>query len=320
MARGFKRVVVTGSLAFDNIMSMPGRFKDHIMPDKVHMLNVSFIMDDFHKEFGGTGGNIAYSLSLLGAPVLLVGSGGNDFAPYMDHLRSLNGVDVAGLRLHEDISTAQGFVMTDKDDNQIWGFYAGAMNRESEISLKGMIGGGDMVVIGPNDPKGMVKYVKEVIELEVPYMFDPAFNIPHFSNEDLARAINGCLILVGNDYEIELMRRTLRWTEEEFFTQDRIVITTMGAEGSVVRQGAQEWRVPAAKVKDVADPTGAGDGYRSGFMAGYFKGFDLEVCGQMGAVSAVYSVEKFGTQLHNYTKAEFEARFGENFPEGIKLS
>ena len=164
-----KRVVVTGSLAFDHIMSMPGKFGDHIMKDKIHSLNVSFIMDAFRRERGGTGGNIAYSLALLSVPTLLVGSGGHDFEVYMEHLKTQKHIDLSGLRLYQDIPTAQGFVMTDREDNQIWGFFEGAMKRESELEIDGFLQEDDLLVVAPNNPVAMMKYVRSVtvIRMEI---------------------------------------------------------------------------------------------------------------------------------------------------------
>lgn len=310
---------MTGSLAYDHIMSMPGKFKDHIMPDKVHMLNVSFIMQEFRKEFGGTGGNIAYSLSLLGVPTFLMGSGGHDFAPYRERLNAFSGVDASGVREFSDLATAQGFVMTDKEDNQIWGFYDGAMRRESELSLVGVVREGDYLVISPNNPAAMVQYVKEAVSSKVPYMFDPAFNIPHFSHEDMVMSVENAEVLIGNDYEIELIRRNLRWTEDEFFADKRVVVTTMGSEGSLVRKGPREIKIPVAKIKSVVDPTGAGDGYRAGFVAAYIRGKELEVCSRIGSVSAGYCVENYGTQNQSYTLDEFKARYKESYGEELSL-
>lgn len=309
----YKRVVVTGSLAYDHIMSMPVRFRDYIMPDKIHMLNVSFIMDKFRKEFGGTGGNQAYSLARLGVPNLLVAAAGNDFGAYKSHQQEVPGLDTSGVVEFGDVPTAQGFVMTDRDDNQIWGFYEGAMAKAREVTLKQHFTEGDMLIVAPNDPEAMVNCVREAVEAGVDFVYDPAFNIPRIAPDQLAFAVKNCKILIGNDYEIELLRRSLKMPDDEFFDMDRIVVTTFGSEGSKIRQGNSETGVGAVKVTNVVDPTGAGDAYRSGFAAGYVKGKDLETCGQMGAVSAAYAVENYGTQSYKYTADEFNARYNEAF-------
>jgi adenosine kinase len=181
----FKRVVVTGSLAYDHIMSMPGSFSDHIMPDKIHILNVSFIMQTFKKEFGGTAGNISYSLGLLGVPTLIIASAGDDFQDYLKHLEMIKSLDVTGIKVFKDIPSAQGFVTTDKNDNQIWGFYEGAMKKNRTIALKKFLKNGDFLVISPNDPVATIQFVKESVQHNIPYLFDPAFNIPHLTREDL---------------------------------------------------------------------------------------------------------------------------------------
>lgn len=315
----YPRVVVTGSLAFDHIMSMPGRFRDHIMPDKIHAINVSFIMNSFRNEFGGTAGNMVYSFSQLQTPTLLVGSAGNDFQLYKQKLSEIKLIDISGVKEYSEVHSAQGFVMTDKDDNQIWGFFEGAMKEEPKISLNKHLKDDDFLIIGPTNPVAMMQFVREAIEKNTPYMFDPAFNIAHFSADDLLLAIQNCTILIGNDYEMELMRRTVKIPENEFYDMDRIVVTTFGAEGSEVKQGSREISVPVANVEQVLDPTGAGDAYRSGFVSGYVREFDLETCAQIASVSAAYAVENYGTQNQKYTQDEFIKRFTENYDKELSL-
>lgn len=315
----YPRVVVTGSIAFDHIMSMPGRFKDHIMPDKIHAINVSFIMDTFRNEFGGTAGNMAYSLALLQVPTILVGSAGKDFQAYRQHLEKFELIDLSGISEYPELNSAQGFVMTDKDDNQVWGFFEGAMKEEIHISIKQMFKKQDFLIIGPTNPVAMMQYVHDAIDQNIPYMFDPAFNITHFSPSDLELAINNCEILIGNDYEIELIRRTIKIPEAEFYNLNRIVVTTYGAKGSEVRKGSQEIKVEVAQVDKVLDPTGAGDAYRSGFVAGYIREFDLETCAQVASVSAAYAVENYGTQNQHYSVDEFKQRFQQNYQHQLDI-
>lgn len=309
----YKRVVVTGSLAYDHIMSMPSRFADHIMPDKLHILNVSFVMKDFRREFGGTGGNIAYTLALLKTPTLLVAAAGYDFAPYKSHLKKLKHLDCSGIKNYKSLSTAHGFVMTDQDDNQIWGFYEGAMKKASLINLIRVYQKGDFLVIGPNDPAAMVKYAKSAASERIPFMFDPAFNIPHFRKNELKKAAGDCEILIGNDYEIELIRRKLNLSTNNFLKLANIVITTLGAKGSKIFADGKTIKIPSAKPKNTSDPTGAGDCFRAGFLAGYVQGYPLEVCAKMGSTSSAYTVEKYGTQTHKFSTHEFEKRYKENF-------
>jgi len=314
----FERVIVTGSIAYDHIMSMPGKFSDHIMPDKIHMLNVSFFMESLRKEFGGTGGNIAYSLAMLGTKTVLSGAVGDDFGPYGQHLRKVENLDVAGIKTFGKLATAQGFVMTDRDDNQIWGFYTGALRETAKVKIDKFLKRGVLLVVAPNDVAASMKYVKAAIKKGVPYMLDPAFNIPHFSVADLKLAVSGAEIVIGNDYEMELIKRRFKNSDLRI-KNEQIRITTLGAKGSVIEQGGKKIKVRAAKVKKVVDPTGAGDAYRAGFVAGYVEGRTLDVCGQMGSVVAAYTVEKLGTQTRHMTKGGFTKRYGQNFGEGLRL-
>lgn len=301
-------VVVTGSLAFDHIMNLPGSFSDYIMPDKIHKLNVSFLVDTLRKEFGGTGGNIAYNLALLGIKVKLlagIGSDGNDYVTWLKRA----GIDVSGVKQFSDVLTAAGFVITDRKDNQIWNFYGGAMRKVSQLSLQSIKVGPKLVVIAPNDPEAMITYAKECQKKNWDYLFDPAFYTPELLGKDLAMATRGAKIVVGNDYEITMLKRKIG----DIKAAGQVWVTTLGEEGSVVRQGKGEWRIPAAKVGVVVDPTGAGDAYRAGFVAGYLQGLALKVCGRMGAVCAAYTVEKYGTQTHKFNRKEFKQRYAANF-------
>jgi adenosine kinase len=307
----FKRVVVTGSLAYDHIMSMPGKFRDHIMPDKIHILNVSFKMQTFRKEFGGTAGNIAYSLALLKTPTLLVASAGRDCQDYLKHLRAVGYLDTSGVRVSKDVQTAQGFVTTDEDDNQIWGFFEGAMKEARNTSLGECLKKGDFLIVAPNDPVATIKFVKVSVRKNIPYLFDPAFNIPHFSRQDINFSVKNATIVVGNDYEIELIKRRLGL--KKLPENNQVWITTLGSRGSVVKNGGNEWKIPPAKPQDISDPTGAGDAYRAGFIAGFIKQLPLDVCGKMGSLVAAYTVEKYGTQTHKFNVEEFKKRFKKNF-------
>lgn len=309
----FRPVVVTGSLSYDHIMAMPGRFSDHILPDKIHMLNVSFIMQTFRREFGGTGGNIAYSLGLLGVPVRLVAAAGNDFEPYRAHFQRVSTVDISGVRAFATLSTAQGFAMTDRDDNQIWGFYQGAMGESSRLSVTKALKGAQFLIVGPNDVGAMIKYAREAQSKKVPYLFDPAFNIVHFTKKDLRQSLEGAAIIIGNDYEIHLIKDRLQLTDDWLRKGNKIVITTRGSKGSLIWHGKKQWKIPVAKIKNASDPTGAGDAYRAGFMAGIVKGYSLDVCGRMGAVAAAYTVEKYGTQTHTFTLKQFYQRYEASF-------
>lgn len=313
-----RKIVVTGSLAYDHIMSMPGRFADHILPDKLHILNVSFIMNTFRQEYGGTGGNIVWNLGLLKTPATLVAAAGEDFGPYKKHLEKAN-IDLSGLHLYNDTKTARGFVTTDRDDNQIWGFYEGAMKKSSAISLGKYIDSNSLVMIAPNDPVAMTKYVEQSIKLGAGFMFDPAFNIPHFDKKDLKKAIKYSEILIGNDYEIQLIQNNLKLTKKDLLKLAKLVITTLGEKGARIDSGVKSLLIPPANPKNESDPTGAGDAFRGGFLSGYVRGATLDVCGKMGALAAVYTVEKYGTQTHSYTPEDFAKRYKKNFGEELQI-
>lgn len=312
-----KRVIVTGSLAYDHIMSMPGRFSDHIMPDKLHILNISFIMQTFRKEFGGTAGNIAYSLNLLQTPAVLMAYGGCDFDKYFTHLNKLKYLKVNGIKISKTTPTAQGFVITDKNDNQIWGFYEGATKFSGKIKLKRTVKKDDFLVIAPNDPVANIRLAKEAVQLRIPYLFDPAFNIPHIGRADLGYAVKNATIVIGNDYEIELIKRRLNI--RSLPRNNQIWITTLGSKGSIINRGPDKWIIPPAKPKNTSDPTGAGDAFRSGFLSGYIRDLPLDVCGRIGSVSAAYTVEKYGTQTHTFSIQEFKKRFKANYKNSLSI-
>lgn len=313
------RLIVTGSLSHDHIMAMPTRFKDHIMADKLHILNVSFIMDKLRKEFGGTGGNIAYSLGLLATQNILVASAGQDFAPYKKHLSRNKAINTTGIRVYKTEPTATGFAMTDRDDNQVWGFYQGAMKYARKLSIIPFLTNQSFVIIAPNDVKAMTNYYKEAIKSKTNYLFDPAFNIVHFKKPDLIRAVLNASIVIGNDYEVSLLIKKTGLTYSKILKNEKILITTLGAKGSIIRSGSSKIIIPPAKVKKVIDPTGAGDAYRAGFMAGFIRGFDIETCGKMGSTAAAFAVETYGTQAHKYTLAQFKLRYSANYKSDLPL-
>ncbi len=307
-------ITVTGSLAFDTIMDFPGKFSDHILPDKIHQINLSFLVNTLKKQPGGTAGNIAYNLALLNCPVSIVGSAGSDFSEYGQFLKNA-GVDISQIKIIENESTSSAFIMTDLSDNQITAFYPGAMSQNSSL----LLGTSDLVVISPNDPKAMVNFANQCMDSHTPYLLDPGMQLPAFDATDLKQMLSGAAILIGNDYEIELLKDKLRVTSDELLATSKILITTLGEKGSIIQSGSETIQVNIAKAKQIVDPTGAGDAYRGGFLAGYSRGFDLKVCGQIGAVAACYTVEKYGTTSHKFSTSEFCDRYKQNFGEELNL-
>lgn len=313
------RVLVTGSLGFDYIMDFSGRFGDRIDPDNVHKISLSFLVDSLNKQFGGTAGNIAYSLNLLGCDALIQSCGGNDFAPYKAFLKT-SGFSTKYIKEIDSVTTGTYFVVTDKDDNQIGSFYKGALAFNKSLALSDVSEKLDFVIIAPNDLAATKQYVKDAKAHKIPYLYDPAFQIGDFTPEELQAGIAGCEVLIGNDYEIDLIQSKLGVSHEELLVMGpKVVITTLGSKGSILESRNDAVHVGVAKPKKISDPTGAGDAYRSGFLAGYLRNWDLKVCGQMGAVAAAYTVEKYGTVTHTYTKAQFEKRYKDNFGTVIKL-
>lgn len=318
------QIIVTGSLGYDNIMDFPGRFADRIMPDNIHKLSLSFLIDKLSKQFGGVAGNIAYTLNLLGIKPRIVACAGNDFGPYKKHL-TRHHLNITYIKQFSDEPCSLYSVVTDQDDNQIGSYFVGAMKHAKELSITNSADSRKptykqpFVVISPTDPAAMVKYVKECRTLKIPYLYDPAFQIATFSPEELKEGITGAAILIGNDYEISLIESRLEISHDELLTMTPIVITTLGAKGSIIETRKESIHIKPAKPKNTSDPTGAGDAYRGGFLAGYLRKFDLVTCGQMGSVAAAYTVETYGTQTHTFTKKEFTNRYELNFGSRLTL-
>lgn len=312
-------ILVTGSLAFDQIMDFPGKFADHIMPDKIHTLNISFLVHEMRKGFGGTAGNIAYTLSLLGIKVAVMGIVGGDFASYREFLEK-NEIDVSYIKSVINLYSSSAYGITDSFDNQIWGFYTGADSLSDNLSIKDVEKKIDFGIVAPHNPRAMIKYSKEYQELGIPYLFDPGMQLPWFTKEDLLEAFKGAKIIIGNDYEVSVMeKKTGIKSLGDFSSDGKIIITTLGGKGSKITIDGKEIMIRSAKPRSVSDPAGAGDAYRSGFLAGFMRGLSPVICGQMGSLAAVYTVEKYGTTTHKYTIEDFQRRYRENFGEEIKL-
>lgn len=312
-------ILVTGSLAFDQIMDFPGKFADHIMPDKIHMLNVSFLVTQMSKSFGGAAGNISYTLSLLGIRTAILGVAGDDFATYKEFLEK-NEIDTSYIKLVNNLYTSNAFGVTDSKDNHIWGFYSGADALADHLSIFDVEGKVDFGIIAPNNPRAMVKFAREYTSAKIPYLFDPGMQLPWLTGSDLHSGFEGAKIIIGNDYEVSVIEKKTGISNLHSLSQKgKIIITTLGEQGSRLSKEGETVKVRAARVKSVSDTAGAGDVYRAGFMAGFMRRFDLKTCGQMGSVAAAYTVEKFGTTTHTFTLPEFERRYKENYGEEIKL-
>ena len=313
-------MLATGSVAFDYIFTFNGRFRDHIMPDQVHILNLSFLVDRFERRRGGVAANYAYTLALLGQPSAILATAGADATEYRGWLEGL-GVECSGLKLMEGETTATGFTTTDLDDNQITGYYGGAMNRAGEVGLADTAVKPVAVIVGPNGPAGMARLVQECREAGVPFVYDPAHQLPRMSKEDLEAGCRGAWILIGNDYELELIRQRTGRGIEQLLELATMVVTTLGRQGSRIESAAGKVEIPPALARREVDPTGAGDAYRSGLVAGLLRGLPVAEAGRIASLASAYVVEQGGTIEHRYTMAEFADRyrsaFGAALPEAF---
>ncbi|NCN58397.1 hypothetical protein GW940_00580 [Candidatus Microgenomates bacterium] len=316
-------IIVTGTVGFDHIMDYDGLFANHINPANIHKLNISFNIEEVTKQIGGTAANQAYSLGLLGTYPYLVTTAGDDFDQINAYLKAV-GVDTSSVLQIPGKPCCVGFVMTDKSDNQIWGYAAGAGNATKNLSFvklaKKVISKQKpkkpFVIIAPQNYQAMLNWAKECRELNLAYAFDPAFYIPQMGKAQLKQAILGAELLFGNDYEIDLIKSKLKLKKLQFKNPNlKATIKTVGPEGSVIidNKTGKEFKIKAAKVQQVIDPTGAGDAYRSGFITGYLNGQSLKVCGQMGAVAAAYAIEHLGTINHKFTIPQFNKRYKQNY-------
>jgi len=312
-------IILTGSVAFDYLMTFPGYFRDHFLPDKLDSISLSFLVDSFRKRRGGIAPNIAYTLALLGEHPHIMATVGEDFAEYRDWLES-NGVDTSGMKVIPGVITASFFCNTDRSNNQIASFYPGAMGYAKELSFRQWEGERpDLVVISPNDPEAMKQYVVECRELDIPYLYDPSQQIVRLTDEELQTGINGALALFVNDYEFGLVQKMTGKSTKDLLQSLQFMVVTCGSHGSKVYSRDQEYSIPVVPPEQIADPTGVGDAYRGGFLTGYCHGLGLETCGQMGTLAATYCLECEGTQGHCYTLKEFISRFRQHFDDHGQL-
>ncbi|GAB4209727.1 MAG: carbohydrate kinase family protein [Roseiflexaceae bacterium] len=316
------RIVVTGSLAYDYIMNFPGFFKDHILPDKVHMLTVSFLVDSMRRMRGGVAGNIAYTLALLGERPLVFASAGQDFGEYRA-LMEQHGIDASGVQMLPDEFTASCFINTDQANNQIVAFYTGAMAQSKHMSLLDLhLGTGDLVIISPTDPEAMIRYADECRQMGVPFVFDPGKQTPRLEGEQVLAGLRGASVLIGNDYEFGMLAQKTGRSEAELIASAPLTVVTRGAEGSVIYSAATNGsglHIPTAPVGEVVDPTGAGDAYLAGFVFGLARGFSLETTGRVAALAATYAIEHRGCQEHHYTPDAFVERYIGAFGPSVEI-
>lgn len=306
-----KKVLVSGSIVYDRIMVFPGLFKDHILPNQTHMLNVSFTLQRTDESFGGTAGNIVYNLALLKEPAMLLGLVGHDFARYSKWLKK-NKINFSKVKQSKEEPTASAYIMTDKADNQIAGFYPGPTDVKY-CSLVKKISKPSLAIISPDFKPRMIEYVRLYKEMGIEYIFDPGQQVISFTASELRRVINGAKVLIGNDYEIKLILNKLKFSSKKLEKLIDILVITKGAQGSDIYSKEGKIKIEAVKVKNIIDPTGAGDAYRAGFIKGLVAGADLQKSGQLASTIAAYAVEKQGTQVHKFTLKEFTNRYKQNY-------
>ncbi|MBP9832473.1 MAG: carbohydrate kinase family protein [Candidatus Pacebacteria bacterium] len=309
------KIFISGSLAYDRIMDYKGLFGDHILPEKIHDINVSFYVDSLEESYGGTAGNIAYTLSLLGDEAVIVANAGNDFEPYMKWMTSHH-IGTGRIRINGSLRTAFATVMTDQKYNQISAFYPGAMQLPYALS-EHTIDKDSFVIVAPGNPEDMRAIPEFCRTHNIPFMFDPGQQISNISDDDIKKGMEGAKVCIVNDYERALITKKTGWSAEDMLTHTEILVTTFGREGSEIRKGNMIIKVPAGTPKNSIDPTGAGDAYRAGFMHGLLKGWTLETIGKFAGLVACYTVELRGTQTHIFNPISLGARYKENFKESL---
>jgi adenosine kinase len=304
-------IVVTGSIAFDYLMSFPGKFTDHVLPEHLHRISLSFLVDSMDKRRGGCGPNIAYTLALLGERPRLMATAGEDFGEYRAWLEAA-GVDTSCVREVPGKFCASFFCSTDRANNQIASFYTGAMADAGTLSFRTMTDTG-LAIVSPNDPGAMVQYADECRTMGIPYVFDPGQQCARLSGDELREGLVGAKVLICNDYELELLRQKTGMSEAELTASVEALVVTKGEQGSLVHTREGRIEVAAVPPHRAVDPTGVGDAYRGGLLKGLALGLPFDACARLGSVAATYALEHLGGQGHAYGWSDFESRHREHF-------
>jgi adenosine kinase len=309
---GGKAALICGSVAYDTILQFPDRFKSHILPDKIHILNVSFLVPGMRREFGGCAANIAYSLKLLGDRGVPMATAGQDFAPYRARLEAL-GIAVDHIKVVDGTFTAQAFITTDLDDNQITAFHPGAMQHAHLNQVSDAGSGIALGIVAPDGRQAMIEHAAQFAAAKIPFMFDPGQGMPLFGPEELKVFIAQARWIAVNDYEWGLLQQKTGFTVSDVTAQVDALVVTRGAEGSLIYTEGRTLTVPCARPKAVIDPTGCGDAYRAGLIHGLLRGLDWETTGRVASLMGAIKVESRGPQNHAFTAAEFDRRYRDNF-------
>ncbi len=308
------KIVITGSIAFDYLMSFPGKFTDAFVADKMEKISLSFLVDSLKRQRGGTAPNIAYTMALLGDRPTVMATAGQDFGEYRAWLEA-QGVDTSAIIDIDGEFCASFFVNTDEAQNQIASFYTGAMAYAGQLTFAEYAPDADLTIITPNDPGAMRAYVRECKSIGLPYIYDPSQQTLRVTGEELREGLDGCTLLSLNEYEFSLVQEKTGLSEAEILGRAGGLVMTMGASGSRLVVGGRELFIPPVPPRVLAEPTGAGDAYRAGLMRGMQLGVPWEMAGRMGALAAAYVLEQFGPQNHAFTRAEFVARYRQHFDD-----
>jgi adenosine kinase len=307
--------LICGSAAYDNIMVFEDSFKNHILPDKIHILNVAFLVPKLRREYGGCATNIAYNLKLLGGDPLPMATVGQDFGPYSAWMSEC-GVSQKHVRVIDDVFTAQAFITTDLDDNQITAFHPGAMN-QSEVNKVSDASGVTIGMVSPDGRAGMIEHSEQFAAAGIPFIFDPGQGMPMFDGDDLRKFVKECTYVTVNDYEWQLLKDRTGWDVADVTAQTDALIVTRGGEGSQIFTGDAQYEIPSAKPEAIHDPTGCGDAYRAGLLYGLMNDLDWETTGRIASLMGSIKIEQHGTQNHSFTRDEFESKFKAAFGRSL---
>ncbi|MFO7891684.1 MAG: carbohydrate kinase family protein [bacterium] len=306
-------IVVTGSIAFDYLMTFKGEFSQHLIAEKLDSISVSFLVDNLNKRRGGCAANISYNLALLKERPILFGTAGLDFEDYKADLDNM-GVDTTHTKIFHDAYTSSFFANSDRKGNQIASFYMGAMKYTKELSLEKFKDNGSvMIIIAPNDPEAMIHFVAQCKEYKLAYVFDPGQQIVQLDGEALQEGIKGATIFILNDYEFEMFKKKTDMSDKDIYSEVENLIVTRGEKGADIFHTGKKIHIPIAKVTKHGDPTGVGDAFRAGLLKGLCSSLSWEQAGRLGSLAAAYVLEADGPQSHTYTLEEFLERYKENF-------
>src|SRR5512147_2925413 len=311
-------ILLTGSVAYDYLMTFPGRFQEQILPERLASISLSFLVDSMSKQRGGIAPNIAYTMALLGTKPRVMATVGEDFSDYRAWLES-KGVDTSLMQVIPGEFTASFFATTDKVSAQIASFYPGAMGYGATQSLKDLTSKPDLVIVAPNAPDAMMKFPAECRALDIDYLYDPSQQVLRLEGSELARDMEGARFLFCNDYEFGLISKKTGWSLDQILGHVDTLVITRGKDGADLYAGTETVHIPTVPEREIVDPTGVGDAFRGGFLTGYSRGFDWKLCGEIGSLAAVYCLEQRGPQSHGYTRKEFVERFRAHFDDGGRL-